>query len=316
MINRLSLAKKLVIMLLVPIVALVVFSTMQVAEKRGVVASMAQLKTQVNLADNASALAHSLQKERGQSVGFIVSTKNDDDALRAQQAESDQASVALDATLKELEFEGEVAREVEELKRRLQNLAAQRNQVLSKSATPEVAIRFYTDLISSPVALVGHIAHGATNPEIAVRLVAVESLVRMKELAGQERAVLAASFNRGSATATEVERAQQLSGGQVALEQLFARHAPADILQTYRGRMEGAVSESINRHRAAIAASVYNATLQGSSLLQGTDGKTGETLAAGTSRTALESLSGTTGGKSQRRKSMRCLMSNGPLCRK
>jgi len=254
-IDRLSIAGKLFLMLLIPVVGLAVFAIVRAIDKNDVVSSMDRLEAQVVLAGKASALAHELQKERGLSAGYLASADRADAALRTQQGETDEAIAEFHAALEGRSLQGAVAREVERFDRGLQNLGAQRSQVLAGSLTSDLAVRFYSDLIASPLALLGGIADNASDPGVAIRLVSLESLVRMKELAGQERAVLMAILSRDSASDAEHRNGLRLAASQSALEQLFTLHASEQVVHDYEARIEGGLIAAVGAHRAAVITS-------------------------------------------------------------
>ena len=59
--------------MLVPVIGLVVYAGVSMVEKYGTSQELERVSALAKLAPTVSALAHELQKERGQSAGFIAS---------------------------------------------------------------------------------------------------------------------------------------------------------------------------------------------------------------------------------------------------
>ena len=71
MTDRLSITKKLILMLIVPIAGLFVFSALQTSEKLTLVSDMEKLDSLSQLAVASSHLAHQLQRERGRTAAIL-----------------------------------------------------------------------------------------------------------------------------------------------------------------------------------------------------------------------------------------------------
>ena len=73
MLRSLSISRKLILVLIIPIAGLIGFSGFNVVKQYQLSTNMAEIDRLAGLAPTISALAHEMQKERGASAGFIAS---------------------------------------------------------------------------------------------------------------------------------------------------------------------------------------------------------------------------------------------------
>ena len=72
-INNISIERKIIAMVLIPILGLMYFSLISVADKNRVLGEMEAVDSLAQLAVRVSALVHETQKERGATAGFLGS---------------------------------------------------------------------------------------------------------------------------------------------------------------------------------------------------------------------------------------------------
>ncbi len=247
--ERMSIAQKLFVMLVVPVVALLVFSGLQTTDKLGVVRSMGRLEEITQLATEASALAHELQKERGRSTGHLARDSGESAELQAQRSRTDEAAGVFTESASGLELDGDLKRAVDGATQALQELASQRSLISSRSTSVAATLEFYGGLIDQLLSIVSAVAAQADDAHIALTVVALDSLAHLKELSGQERALLNAAFTSGSVTAAERRMAAANMGEQDGYEENFLDYATADASREYREKMSAAYVEEVRRMR-------------------------------------------------------------------
>lgn len=164
----------------------------------GHMATSHQTQNTVQLAAAASALVHELQKERGNSAGFIGSggkvsfqTKVSrqyvatDDALIAYRAMAAQnAGTAVDPAMATIA-------------KRLNALAGMRKQVKQLGVKVPTMAKYYTATISELLDLFSQAVTSSDAPPIVSNGAALLAFLQAKERAGQERAMGAAGFSAG-----------------------------------------------------------------------------------------------------------------------
>lgn len=255
MTDRLSITKKLVLMLIVPIAGLFVFSALQTSERLSIVSNMEELDELTQLAVAASQLAHELQKERGRTAGYLGRGAGDASELNAQVGQTDEAAATFRQVLEPLALDGELARSTERAQQRLNGIGGHRSAVSSGNLGIADGTAYYTETIAALITMISAIAEEASTPSVAFRLVSLDSLVRMKELAGQERALLNARLASHEIGSEIVRPLSANVGMQEAYEEMFLAHASDEVTRLFREKMSASHVDEVNRIRAlALAA--------------------------------------------------------------
>ncbi|MBZ2187774.1 nitrate- and nitrite sensing domain-containing protein [Alcanivorax sp. JB21] len=110
----------------------------------------------------------------------------------------------------------------------LEGLAPLRARIRALDLAPDEAVRHYSAMVGSLLAVVFEAADAAMDPTISRLLVAMFNFMQGKELAGQERALGAAGFAQGEFDAAHAERLSDLIEGQERCFDIFAEFADAD----------------------------------------------------------------------------------------
>jgi len=267
----LSLRAKLGTLVLVPLVALSALAAQGVRERAAVVAEMRRLDRLAELAVDASAAVHELQRERGRTAGFLGSNGTRfGPELTAQRTETDRQLDGLRERLRangvtpaaagepggeaeagaEAGFVGRVAAAV----RRLERLPAVRDGVVARTIAPAEAVGFYTATNAALLAAIDALAAETTDAQVAGRLTAYAALLRSKEATGIGRALLTAAFTRGSfADGAAFARVAGVVATQQAHEQAFLARAAAADAAFFRRTVTGpAVDKVAQLQRAAL----------------------------------------------------------------
>jgi hypothetical protein len=247
--DRLSIAKKLALMLLVPVAGLLVFATLQITERMSVVRSMSRLEELTTLAIASSQLVHELQRERGRSANYLTRENVDSNDIQAQRQRSDEAISEFRSALSQSELDGDLRRLSEEATRSLQEIGAQRNAVLSRNTTAGSAFEYYTNTLSPVLMLVSSIVERANTPSVALTLVSLESLIRMKEAAGIERGRVIGVLVGSTSSDQDVRDFAKIVGMQSGFEEIFLAHASDGAVRDYRAKMTGGFVEELVRIR-------------------------------------------------------------------
>lgn len=176
-----------------------------VASRKCEVVSLERLLEAVQLVGRIRALVHQLQRERGASSLWIGSGgQRYADELMQYRAESDTTATAFREHLDAWLEPGACAHARSRLLGRmalalhgLSGLSSLREEVNERTLSPMEAMRGFSELIRSLLAVVFEAADSATDPEVSGALVALLNFMQGKELAGQERAIGAAGFGQG-----------------------------------------------------------------------------------------------------------------------
>jgi methyl-accepting chemotaxis protein len=247
--DRLSIARKLAVMLLVPVAGLMVFATLQITERLGVVRSMSRLEDLTSLAISSSQLVHELQRERGRTANYLAREESDSSDMQAHRQRTDEALAEFRVALGQSELDGDLRRLADEALRSLQELGSQRSGITSRNADTATALDYYTGTISSVITLVSAIVERANTPSVALTLVSLEALVRLKEMAGLERARVVAVLGGAHSTDQESRDFARIVGMQAGFEEIFLAHASDGAVREYRSKMTGGFVDDVTRIR-------------------------------------------------------------------
>ncbi|CAN1526141.1 Tar Methyl-accepting chemotaxis protein [Rhabdaerophilaceae bacterium] len=149
----------------------------------------------IGLSDSAAGLVHTLQIERGSSVGLVSASENrasHQSRVKAAHAETDKTLEGFLSSTRQFRADTSLPQRVQEFVATTDKLAddvkAFRQRVLDGSATAPDVLGFYTGLINNLI----HGAAGSSSrsraEEITVLRTALQSLMLGKEFAGLQRA--------------------------------------------------------------------------------------------------------------------------------
>ena len=221
---------------------------------------MAALSQLSSLAPAISAVVHELQKERGQSAGFISSNgRKFADILPGQRAAASRARDALFDRLETVDAAsvgGAFERKLETALETLQALDNTREAIDRKALSLSDMAKFYTGLIANLLSIVEEMAVLSENAEITKRIAAYTSFLQAKERAGIERAMGAAGFGAEAFAPTIYRRFLQLIAVQQTYMSQFAAYATAEQTRFAADTLRGPAFEEVERLRTIAIESV------------------------------------------------------------
>jgi methyl-accepting chemotaxis protein len=191
--KNLPIKRKLLTMLVLPLLGILVFSGMIVFDRVSQVQDASQLIKDAEFFSEIGTVAHSLQKERGTSVAFVSSKgAKMADKLPTMRHDSDKAIQVLTKNINERIVKGDTA-----LQNTL-NTLAKLNTLRQKSSEFQIdglaCAAQYTGIIQSILELSSTLANSAKNTKIMRGANAYSAYLNVKERAGRERAILAGIF--------------------------------------------------------------------------------------------------------------------------
>ncbi|GAA3540203.1 methyl-accepting chemotaxis protein [Zobellella aerophila] len=240
--HSISIGNKFVLALMPLLLALGWFTVSGMSERRQLELEMVQLEALMGLAQGAGELVHELQRERGMSAGYFGSQgQRFVSELDAQRKLADQAATALNGILKRMDpllLTGTIDERIQRTRQTLQQLGQHRAQIDAMSIPMAPALARYTSTITDLLGMVGDMSHLVTHAGLTQRLFAYYSLLNQKELAGQERAILASVFAADRFADGQFERFGQLIGREDAFAANFRMQAGAEVLMAYELAMD------------------------------------------------------------------------------
>lgn len=196
--SRLRLKTKLNLMVAVPLLAMLFFSTVQLVDKITQQSEMEQLTELSGLASTLSALIHETQKERGASAGFTGSKgKKFAEILPKQRELTNERRKKLSEDLQGFdasEYGATFEMQLNALLSDLEQLDGIRSQVSALSLPLPKVVGWYTAMNAKLLAVIEQMPHVVSDAGLVARITAYVNYLQSKERAGIERAVLSATF--------------------------------------------------------------------------------------------------------------------------
>ena len=191
--QNMNISKRLMACLTVPTTALVlIFGAVMVSQYQSEL-ELIGVRESVKLAPKISDVVHELQRERGQSAGFISSKgKSFSDSLPGQRTRTDQKFKELKAAFSNFDFgshEAYLERSVKDATNKLNRLSEVRSSIDRAGMTVPQMAGYYTDTIKAFLFIVREIQLDSTDDKISKALTAYVSLMHAKEHTGIERAM-------------------------------------------------------------------------------------------------------------------------------
>ncbi|VEB97689.1 Probable transcriptional regulatory protein pdtaR [Cedecea lapagei] len=229
------------------------------ASKKSEIICLQQLLEMGRLVGVVSQLIHVLQRERGTANIFLCShgelwaDKLSESALQVQLAEH-----AVDDLLQALDLSGQSMSNAPRLFSRiaavlhsLSTLPLLRRQVQAQEVDQPEAMRQYSDVIRTHLALVFEAADISGDPTISRALLAMFSFMQGKELVGQERALGAAGFAARHFDEVLQQQLLDLIEGQERCFLTFSEFADARCLALWQRLLDADSSEFERLRRIA-----------------------------------------------------------------
>ncbi|MFO7566813.1 MAG: nitrate- and nitrite sensing domain-containing protein [Enhygromyxa sp.] len=257
----LSLHRKLLLLLAIPLVGLLVFASEAIVSRKDVVNQMEHLRSLVDVGVSVSSLIHEVQRERGLSSGYVASGGDRlGDELQAQRAATDQKLAVVREGLKQLESDNEQLRlatgRVEPL---LSQIVSHRETISNLSATPEQTLAFYNQLNKQLIQLITQIAKSTSHTDLAQQLIVLNYLVEIKELRGIERALVNGLLSADADIDGVKQALTRNLHGQDAIHELLLAYANTEQADLVRNALSGQDADTVRRIRERVVASPTSA---------------------------------------------------------
>jgi methyl-accepting chemotaxis protein len=251
--KKLTLAQKLLLVLLLPLAAVAFFGARYSWERWTVYRDYVRLDQNSAVLQQIGQLVHELQKERGRSAGFIGSQgKQFGDELRAQRTATTAQEAALRERLRQFDaarfgpaFENRLRRAIE----RLGQLATTRGAVDSFRLTAAASAADYSQTIGDLLDVVVAMSHLSKDAEIGNGISCYVNFLQAKEQAGIERATLTGVFLADAFTSESFRRFAAVHSAQNTFLRVFESFASAEQRQFYASQVAGPAIETVDRLR-------------------------------------------------------------------
>ncbi|NDJ27080.1 hypothetical protein GW575_03800 [Campylobacter sp. MIT 19-121] len=197
--RNIKISTKMFFIVLIPTLALIAISLLLINERYTQLQQARLLQTEIFISDKISSLIHELQKERGSTSGFIGSNggENFKAILQNQRVLSDKSAKELTTLLNSVnmnDFSITLQEDFKKILTYLQELASMRERIDKLDIKVNEALSFYTNGIETNIQAIVEVANSSTDHDLTKSLIAYVNFINLKEVAGQERAVLSNTF--------------------------------------------------------------------------------------------------------------------------
>jgi methyl-accepting chemotaxis protein len=247
---------------LLPLVAFTGFAVMELLDKRAVVSTMDQVATVAEAAPMISSIINELQRERGTSAGFVQSKgKAFADAMRNQRAATDKALNTWKQRLSDYSKSSpgtRFAKNLESADSRLADIGRMRTSVDALAIEGAKTVEFYTQAISSLIAVVDAISEMSEDGRVIRQASALASQIRRWEFTAQGRALGAQGFAAGQFTPQGYQQFMRVQVLSDAYGAMFRRYATPAQVEFVNKALQGPAQDELMRLRQLAGDSPFN----------------------------------------------------------
>ncbi len=255
-IQNISIRFKISLMVLIPALVVIALTIFLIRENVSSIAQSGGLRSMLNISTSMSLVVHELQKERGNSAGFIGSKGTQfRDELAEQRVLTDEKIKDLNVLISQIDlssFSSDYVRDLNEGLDNLKKLSSIRADVDALSGKQGAAIPYYTSTIGSLLDTVLFASTMSTNNMTTKHLFSYVNFLYAKEMAGLERATVNGALTSGRFTDETYDRFISLMTQQDIFHKLFLAMAGTDEIMSYDMAAEDPSFAEVDRMRAIV----------------------------------------------------------------
>ncbi|CAH1386281.1 methyl-accepting chemotaxis protein [Candidatus Nitrotoga sp. M5] len=254
--KNISISKKLILLLTLPLTGLILFSAINALQSYGQWRSMTQTDELMNVAIAIGNATHNLQIERGATAGFVKSHgEKFANGLPGYRTDTDQQLVLLKSSYSHMDTANiptSLRTTMAAAIGKLDVLGDNRDAASQFRISAEEAAGYYTKAITAMLEVIPVITAQASDLQVAKQMTAYLAFLYAKERSGQERALMVPVF-----TANKIEPAQyqalisQISAQQTHLE-TFINYATDEARVFYKSKMSSTSVDTVNAMRKTV----------------------------------------------------------------
>ncbi len=209
------------------------------------IGAMNRLDQLIHLGDSASCLLHALQKERGLSVGYVVSKDQKFlSDLYKQRTKTDHA-IKKFIEKSNQRYYPDIRKHLTQVKRDIHNIAQLRNNIDTRTASFEKALLVYSKtnaaLLKTILAIVIH----SEVSSVAQHVLAYSHFLYLQEYAGLERAQGVLALSKRTEAKQFLVRLAELNSLQKEHALMFDQYASNKVKKLYKAVFNSALQQKI-----------------------------------------------------------------------
>lgn len=248
--------RKFFLVLFLPLLSILWMTLSTVLERQAVVTEMDSLQEVAILGRHSANLVHELQRERGMTAAFLSSQGRNYHAELPVQREATNVEVeAFARYVTSIDFsrhDPRIKAQVDLAKRLLEEKDGLRRKVDGLDISAEASTDAYTNINEALIDIVAKLTFGVDQGEVARQLTAYYDLLNIKELAGIERAVLAASFSADAISPAMFRKLLSLIVKSDVHKKNFFELSSPRVQEELKTLTDSALSERLNAMRSVV----------------------------------------------------------------
>ncbi|MGB7403706.1 MAG: nitrate- and nitrite sensing domain-containing protein [Arcobacter sp.] len=260
-IENASIKKRLFLIFIVPLVAIILLSSLVIFEHYQDYKHYQKLEIMMNLNSNISQVLHELQKERGASAGYIGSKgEKFSDILKNQRLSTNKKIKNLENFIKDNNIiqlsEAEAKNEINKIFQELDKISSIRPNVDEFKIALKDAVAYYSNINSSLLHLTTYSFKNSKDADLSSQAMAYYEFLEAKELAGLERAIGSAIFGSQEIDINLKSKFISLIAMQKTYLSEFRNFANKKILMIEKETLDKNINDEVNKMRAIITSNI------------------------------------------------------------
>ena len=252
-IKKLKFKNKLALMLLFPLAGVLFFSVSNISQKFNIYSEMADIEKLTSISQSISALVHELQKERGNTAGFIGSNGSDFvQSLKDQHKLTDRRISELNNKIEEVgkaNMDSKVEAALNKALNELTEIGNKRKSITSLQIATAEAIGYYTNMNALFLSTITMVTKASSSADITLITSAYVNFLQGKERAGIERAVLSNTFASDMFGEGMYNRFSELVTTQNNYNAVFLTYANDEQATFYNNKLNVPAVKEVERMR-------------------------------------------------------------------
>ncbi len=250
---------QIAMLIVVPMLGVLFFVSTFVYEKYIERKYNSEMQPLTRLVEDSGNIIHELQKERGNSVGFINSNYDQSifEKVKSQRVLTDDSIKIFDKHYAALELHDKhLIKELEKINKAIHKLDDIRDKIDDKTFGVKKTIAEYTKEVNILIHMLSAVIETSPSPAITTELLPFLSLVQMKEAGGLERAIGSSLLEQMEQGKFDFEKYLLYSkklGAELSFMSEFKNIATADQMKYFEANFKGQSIDKIKVWREIVA---------------------------------------------------------------
>jgi len=248
MLQKMSLSRKLAMMVVIPLLALIWFAGSDLLRRLETRSEMAALSDLTLVAMEANSVSSALHNERSLTAGMLTAAGTSSLDLESAYSRTDEAIEILVDHIENLDPAVAGSAMVDELAAAaasLEGIVAHRQEIAAGDLSTAAAVSTYNQLTRELLPIVSRVAKRTTNTEIRTMLTNLNLLAQLKESADLERGALNVAFTADDISPGLLQAVVEMIARQETLEQVLFANAPTDLIDAYIAQVQQEALEEV-----------------------------------------------------------------------